>query len=590
MSSNIFTFVKARLQIIDVVQEYTNLKKAGLYWKGTCPFHHEKTASFTVSPHKGIFYCFGCHSGGDVITFIAKIENCSPLEAVQHLANRYNMTLPEGGSAMPSDADTHEKERYFTLCKLSAQWFHAMLQRTPIVLRYLETRALTPQTQQAFDIGYFPGGLANVRSYIAFMKQHNFLLEELIQASLLLEGKTVVYSPFEERLIFPIKDHLGRYCGFGGRIFRENDTRAKYYNSRENQFFAKGSLLFGLDSAKKSIQQHGSVFLVEGYIDCITMVQHGYHNTVATLGTACTVEHLTLLARYASRLFVLYDGDKAGHEAMMRMAELCWQASIDPYVVRLGSGEDPASFLTKGGNLDNLIANATDILVFFVETLGSSFTMQPLREKIRLARKIIATIAHIDDPLKQDILLQRTSKILDVPLVSLQRELRVAQEKSTPVKDSQNPAEQAPDPEPAGDQRLEKKIFFAILNNIQLFNAKLGTCLTNYLPQPLGVILTKLERAQEANPSVSFAAFFETLTLDEQQLVSSLILAGEQEVSPQEFAHLVAQLQRKYWKRLAHTMKVRLANAKRDADQNTVEKIMREFLELKQLLLSKNLE
>lgn len=586
---NAFTFIKNKLPILDVIQEYTTLKRAGLYWKGHCPFHHEKTASFTVSPHKGIFYCFGCNSGGDLITFISKIENCTAIEAVHHLAQRYTLTLPEL-TTPASQQESQEKERYFTLCKLMATWCNGMLQRAPQALRYLEERAINQQSQQHFLIGYFPGGLQGVQSLITYMKQHKFLADDLVKAGILQQGRTVLYSPFEERIMFPISDHLGRFCGFGGRIFKPEDTRAKYYNSRENQFFTKGSLLFGLDPAKKAIQQEGSVFLVEGYTDCIAMVQHGYKNTVATLGTACTVEHLTTLSRYAHRVMALYDGDKAGQEAILRLAELCWQASIEPYVIRLPSGEDPASFLKKEGRLKAYIDNATEILVFFVETLGGSFASQPLRDKLRLTRRIVHIIAKVEDQLKQDILLQRASNILEIPLASLERELHsTLQAAAKATQEGASSEETAAAEEDTSDQKLEKKIFFAIMNNVQLLNAKLGSFLPYFFPNAWGDILIKLMQEQATQPSLTFASFFSSLSSEEQHLVSSIMMAEEQEVQPQEFAHLVAQLQRKHWKRIIHALKAQLAEAKRNGNQEAIEKVMREFLELKQAVVHQDL-
>ena len=167
-------------------------------------------------------------------------------------------------------------------------------------------------------------------------------------AGILSESKNALYSPFEDRIMFPITDNLGRFCGFGGRTFMPQDERPKYYNSKENNFFTKGSLIFGLNVAKRDIQHKEIVFVVEGYMDCIAMAQHGYTNTVATLGTACTLEHLKQLSRYASYVYVLYDGDAAGQSAILRLTELCWNVNMDLKVIRLPRQEDPASFLAKG--------------------------------------------------------------------------------------------------------------------------------------------------------------------------------------------------------------------------------------------------
>ena len=331
---NLFSFIKAHVSILDVVGGYSSLKKAGLYWKGNCPFHNEKTASFTVSPHKEIFYCFGCNSGGDVISFIEKVENCSPIEAANHLIERYKLTPPENLKLSSSEVDTQVRDNYYDLCKAVSVWAHGHLLKNPTLLNYAQKRGISKESIVQFSLGYFPAGLAAVKGLIAKMQEQQFMPKDLLDANILSEGKTVLYSPFEDRLLFPIQDHLGRFCGFGG-IFKPHDQRPKYYNSRENEFFQKGSILFGLNNAKKNIQELEHAFLVEGYTDCIAMVQHGHKNTVATLGTACTPEHLKQLARYAKTLYVVYDADKAGHNAMLRLTELCWQVSLDLKVIYL---------------------------------------------------------------------------------------------------------------------------------------------------------------------------------------------------------------------------------------------------------------
>jgi DNA primase len=417
---NIFTFIKSRISIVDVINEYATLRKAGGYWKARCPFHHEKTGSFTVSPHKEIFYCFGCHKSGDVISFIADVENCSQIEAAKYIAERYQIELPED---LQSSHSQQEKNHYQDICTTVADWCHEHLKKSPSVLAYLNQRDITEQSIDYFKIGYFPSGLIAIKNLIHEMKNQNILVDDLIEAAIIAQGKTVLYSPFEERIIFPIADTMGNYCGFGGRIFKPNDQRPKYYNSHENDFFSKGSLLFGLDMAKKAIQETGHVFLVEGYTDCVAMAQHGYRNAVATLGTACTLQHLKLLARYANDVYVLYDGDAAGKQAILRLTQLCWQANTELKVIELPEGEDPASFLEKEGDLKALIAQAQDIFGFFIASMGTNFKTKSLNERVNLTRKLLETIASVDDALKADMLLQQAASTLGMPLATLTREM-----------------------------------------------------------------------------------------------------------------------------------------------------------------------
>ena len=590
---NVFTYLKQRVAILDVIGEYVSLKKAGLYFKGHCPFHHEKTASFTVSPHKEIFYCFGCHEGGDVITFISKVEHCTPFEAIKHLADRYNIDIPETllKEAHPGES-SEDKNRYFDLCEMVAHWCSENLKKSPSVMQYVLQRSISPESVDHFSIGYFPGGLQAINRLLNYARSHHILADDLLQANILAQGKSVLYSPFEERIIFPIKDHLGRFCGFGGRRFKEHDERAKYYNSRENQFFVKGSILFGLDSAKKAIQDKDEVFLVEGYTDCIAMVQHGYPNTVATLGTACTSTHLKTLSRYAQRLLVLYDGDKAGQDAILRLTELCWQVSMELSVICMPAGQDPASLLEKEQNLESYIAQAQDIFDFFISSLGTNFTSKSLSAKLRIARKIIGIIHKQEDALKQDILLQKTSKALDIPFNSLKQELEECREPVIPTEtedqNSELPQESHLNME-EGVPKLEKMIFFAIMNNTQLFNPDNEEYLLEYLPKPLNTLLEKLKNAKNSNQALTFTEYYGMLGSEEQLFVSKLLLEGELEPIQKDFDHLMIQLQKKHWKGIVSAIKTKLAQAKREENTEKMNTIMRDFLELKQKMIQKKL-
>jgi DNA primase len=589
---DLFNFIKSNVSILDLIQEYATLKKAGLYWKGRCPFHHEKTASFTVSPHREIFYCFGCHVGGDVISFVAKIENCSQKEAAQHLLERYQLTLPPSIQAFEPGTDTSKSfkqhEQYNAICKQVALWCHAQLRHYPSAFSYIQKRGISEKSIAAFTLGYFPGGLQSVKQLLQHMRTHNFLPHDLIEAQIISEGKSVLYSGFEDRLIFPIKDHLGRFCGFGGRVFKEQEQRAKYYNSRENSFFNKGSLLFGLDLAKKAIQDTEQAFLVEGYTDCIAMVDHGYPNTVATLGTACTVEHLKQLSRYAQTLYVLYDGDSAGQQAIMRLTELCWQVSLELKVISLPAKDDPASFLLAGNTLQPLIEHAKEIFHFFIGSLAHDFAQKPLQEKVNLTRKCIEAINRLDDPLKQDILLHRAATAFDIPIETLKQELA---RQAFPCKDPQSsplslePSQECTPEEPT--QLLEKKIFCAIVNNVQLLTKDNEQYLLRHLAPPLGTILSQLKDSLNEQGAVDFVIFFEKLSENHKQYVSKLVLESEEKIDPETFQQLVLQLHQKRWRATVQKIKAKLANT---LDPQEKAKIMQEFLALKEKMVQKNRE
>ena len=591
---NLFNYLKTRIAILDVVSEYATLKKAGLYWKGQCPFHQEKTASFTVSPHKEIFYCFGCHVGGDVINFISRMENCTQLEAAKHLIERYQIELPSTVGADLDLTTKNDDKHYYSMCQIITTWCNSQLLKSSEALTYLKKRGITAQSISQYAIGYMPGGIGQIKQFVADMAQQNILVDDLMQAHFISRGKNVLFSPYEERIIFPIADHIGRYCGFGGRIFKPHDTRAKYYNSHENEHFVKGALLFGIDRAKKEIQKANSVFLVEGYTDCVAMAQYGYLNTVATLGTACTLEHLKVLARYAQELFVLYDGDNAGQQAILRIGQLCWQASIDLKVISLPKGEDPASYLEKGLKLDDLIAQAQDIFTFFILTLGNQFERQTLGQKLQLTRKILEMIQKLDDPLKQDILLQKASGQLEIPFDSLKKELQRLQQPSpsfaVQATNRQHKKEESVS-EPVWPEitTLENKIFFSIMNNIQLINKDNEEFLITYLPHPLCDILKKLQNQKEKQPELGFIQFFEILNQVEQHCVSKTLLADQDNVQAPLFEQLLVQLQKKNWKIIVHDIKNKLEIAKQNGDNQQISQLMQDFSSLKKKIIGKML-
>jgi DNA primase len=635
---NIFTFIKSRVSIVDVINEYATLRKAGGYWKARCPFHHEKTGSFTVSPHKEIFYCFGCHKSGDVISFIADVENCSQIEAAKYIAERYQIELPED---LQSSHSQQDKNHYQDICTTVADWCHEQLKKSPSVLAYLNQRDITNESIDYFKIGYFPSGLLAIKNLIHEMKNQNILVDDLVEAAIIAQGKTVLYSPFEERIIFPIADTMGNYCGFGGRIFKPNDQRPKYYNSHENEFFSKGSLLFGLDMAKKAIQETGHVFLVEGYTDCVAMAQHGYRNAVATLGTACTLQHLKLLARYANDVYVLYDGDAAGKQAILRLTQLCWQANTELKVIELPEGEDPASFLEKGGDLNALIAQAQDIFGFFIASMGANFKTKSLNERVNLTRKLLETIASVDDALKADMLLQQAASTLGMPLATLIREMERIQNTAQRHPEEYNPSvrpealrgksyqnqdnskdnsdlspsrlrdERSNEPHDSKKQvgnssvrpeeleghleitensenpasLLEKKIFCAIINNAQLLNSTNEKYLTSYMPQPLRDILQKLNEYKSNNQSIAFVSFFDTLSSTHKQYVSRLLVEFEQDMTSELFDTLLLALQKQQWKVITLTIKDQLTQAKQAGDESKVAQILQDYLELKNKML-----
>ncbi|HAU30652.1 MAG: primase protein [candidate division TM6 bacterium GW2011_GWF2_43_17] len=580
MSSSLFDFVKSQVPILDVVREYVALKPAGNYWKGPSPFKQERVPSFTVTPTRGIYYCFSTATGGDVIDFVARVENCSPLEAAWHLVERYNIKVPEGVGTREDGARSYaEGQRHEVVCAFFAQWCGQQLRNSPDALMYVASRGLGDIVRQAFGIGFCPGGNAAVRRCIEDARSAGILAHELEASHLIKKGAHGTYLTFDDRIIFTIFTAHGRPCGFGGRVFRSGDDRAKYVNSQEHEFFNKRTLLYGFWQAKKVIQEAEAVYLVEGYTDCLAMVQHGYVNTVATLGTACSLEHVTQLARHARHIYLLYDGDEAGQRAMMRLVSLCWQVQLEPFVVSFPADDDPATFLAREGSLDALQEAPKPLFTFFVERLGRSFVNQSLARKLQAAREVFDAVALVPDRLQQNVLLQQAAEIFGVPVESLYQEFKTF-ERQLRSREARNPVSVQEVPGLALTV-LEKRILFAIMKNGPLVFSQEESLLPLILSPHALLLVQKLSAVGGSVDTVMRElegslrqTFLEVVT--EGEVVGSVLVSA-----------LRDEIFRRAWNIQLHDSKRELCKAQAAGDQERMVQALRRLQEAKDRMLSR---
>jgi len=582
---DLFNFIKQNVDITSVIGEYTSLKKAGsLYWKGRCPFHHENTPSFSVSPHKNIFYCFGCHENGDVINFIEKIEHLSAFEAAQHLAQRFNLEIPK---EVQSSTMHHAVDKnHYRLCHIVAQWCNDMLLKSPQALQYIKNRSISPATSSQFILGFFPSGPKGIQQLLAYVSNQGFSSSDLIEEHIIFQGNNGLYSPFEDRIIFPIKDHLGQTCGFGGRIFLPHDTRPKYYNSMETQHFKKGKLLFGFDLAKQEIHKQKSAFLVEGYTDCIAMHQHGFKNVVATLGTACSPEHLQQLAKHAQTMYLLYDADAAGKQAILRLTSSCWQLDLDLKVITLPAGQDPASLLEQGKSLAPYVASAIDIFSFFLQARGDGFGQESMKSQMTTVQELFELISQVSDSLKQNILLMKTAETLQIPLEIIKKEYtnrHTATQKNTKA-DTELSDNQ---PEKITYDKLEEQIVASIIHDPSLLTEQYETLLLACLSQNALKIVKKIIDYKKTHNSLSIENMSDVLNAEELEQTKSLLFTIESANIQLTFENLMLQFQKKYWKSIASHIKMKMAQAKKDNDLEEIQRLMDVFEKLKLELCKK---
>ncbi|HBS47626.1 TPA: DNA primase [Candidatus Dependentiae bacterium] len=591
---SLFNFLKSNLSILDVVGEYVSLKPAGSYHKGTCPFHSEKDASFTVSPDRGIFYCFGCHCSGDLISFVAKIENMTQLEAAKHLIDHFNITIPQTLEKEFSTTVANqksEKDRHSYICEAITNWLHQQLLVNKEALNYLTDRQISSKSIETFMVGYFPGGLKSVTNFITAMQSKNVMLKDLLEIGFLSQSGNIYYSPFEERIIFTIRDTLGRFVGFGGRIFKKNDERAKYYNSKESAHFQKGQLLFGFDLAKQKMKQQENAFLVEGYTDCVMMWQHGFENTVATLGTACNHDHLKLLSRFIKTLYVLYDGDKAGQKAILRLVDLCWNANLELKIIHLPEQHDPASFLQGKNDLQPLISNAKDIFEFFLETSTDAFQNKTISEKMEISEKIISVIAKIDNKFKKELLLSQAAATMQISLQTLKEFLRNEGHKRVESKQEEN-KENDNIPGHFNDiDQLEKKILFAILSKIDLNEPfSIEKELVSQFEMQIRYFLEKIDKVTDLQAGNRFTAFLEKLNTEERDWISyNMMINSDPQISFETFSQLIMQFQKQRWKVAVSNVKNQILAAQKMQDPLKLQELLKKFAYLKEEMKNKGI-
>ncbi|HZI59696.1 MAG TPA: DNA primase, partial [Pyrinomonadaceae bacterium] len=340
--------LKRQADIVRVIQDYVQLKKKGANWMACCPFHKEKTPSFSVSPAKEIFYCFGCHKGGSVFNFVMEIERVAFPEAIKIVADKIGMPLPKLIDDSRFEARRQESDEVVELNSWALDWWEKQLESSAegrIARDYLNQRELTDETQKTFRLGY---AIDSWDALSTYLRQKGATQQQIERSGLVVkkdEGGS--YDRFRGRLMFPVFDHQGRPIAFGGRTLKNED--AKYINSPETAAYVKGRNLFGLNLTRDEIRRSGFAILVEGFLDLIVPYQSGVKNIVASLGTALTSDQVKLISRFARKVVVNYDGDRAGVQAAKKSIEILLAEDLEVKVLVLPDGADPDEYIRKFG-------------------------------------------------------------------------------------------------------------------------------------------------------------------------------------------------------------------------------------------------
>ena len=411
----------ARNPIEDVVGQYVSLKRSGSNLFGLCPFHGEKTASFSVAPDKGIYYCFGCHKGGGVINFQMEVEGLSYPDAVRALAKRVGMEVPEDEQYQ---SRYRQQERLWALHKEAARFFHSQLY-APVgraALEYAFGRGMSKSILTTFGVGYAPD---TWDSLVKAMRAKGYTEQELKDSGLVTVSQKNgnLFDRFRDRLMFPIIDVRGNVIGFGGRIISNDKDTAKYLNSPETMIFNKRKNLFGLNLAKKTKQDH--LILVEGNIDVVALHQYGFDNAIASLGTSLTEEQAALMTRYTDQVVLIYDGDKAGQNATQRAIPILEKAGLQVKVLQIKDAKDPDEFLKKFGadKFKILLEGSANRVEYQLNSIRRKYDLREDDQKIKFVHEAAEMICTLGSAVQREVYGGRVAEAAGISADAMKMEI-----------------------------------------------------------------------------------------------------------------------------------------------------------------------
>jgi len=404
--------IKNRLDIVDVIGGYLKLKKSGKDYKALCPFHGEKTPSFFVSPSKQIWHCFGCNLGGDIFSFVMQMERVEFADALRALAKKAGVILKKEDPQLVS-----QRSKVYEICEEAAEFYGKNLEKNKNVLDYLiKNRKISTESIKNFKIGY---ALDSWDSLYEHLTSIGYKIDDVEKAGLIIKsekpGGESYYDRFRKRIIFPICDTSGQIVGFTGRIFEGDESTAKYVNSPETLIFNKSQILYGLDKAKTEIRKEDKCILVEGQIDLIMSHQAGVKNSVATSGTALTLDHLQIIKRYTDNLVLAFDTDTAGEAATKKGIGLALRAEFNVRVIVLHGAKDPADIIKENPEAwIKAIENAKPIMEFYFENTFSKYNLDKLEDKRQIAKELLPPIKMLANEIERSDWLKELASRLNV--------------------------------------------------------------------------------------------------------------------------------------------------------------------------------
>lgn len=537
--------ISNRLEIEEVVGDFVSLKRKGQYLWACCPFHNEKTPSFSVTPAKGIYKCFGCGAAGDAIQFVMDLEGYSYLEAMKYLAKKYGIEIQEEEQTDEQVQKQNERESLFIALNFAAEYYKGILWNHPdgktIGLTYFKERGITEKAVNKFDLGF---SLEQWDGLTKAAVEKGYSVDILEKAGLLIKKEERQYDRFRGRAIFPIHNITGKVIAFGARILKPDKKQPKYVNSPETEVYHKGKIVYGIYQAKQAIRQEENCYLVEGYTDVISLYLAGVENVVSSSGTSLTEEQIKLVGRYTENITVLFDGDAAGVKASLRGIDMILEGGLNVKAVVFPEGEDPDSYSRKLGSTafkQYLKDKAQDFITFKTELFAKEAEGDPIK-KADTIREIVASVAKIPDPVKRAVYLKQCSSLLEI----------------------------------------DESVLVSELNKIQILKNKDKRQQNTEIAEVDELVLPEVEKSFDVNQSIA---------LQERESVRLLISYGhnKMEESYHLYDHLLSELDDIEFKtpiyfRIINLFKKELSNGKVvDADyliKNADEEIKKEVIDL----------
>ncbi len=566
--------IRQRADIVGLISEYVALKKAGRNHLGSCPFHKEKTPSFTVNSEKQIFYCFGCGQGGNVYSFLMKINNMTFPEAVRHLAGKLGIALPRTFSEDEEKRRSGLKQELYRVNTLARDYFARLLfaDAGKSGREYLRKRGIREEVVREFKLGYAPPAWRYLRDFFQRRGTNLSLVEK--SGLIISKEKGDYYDRFRGRLIFPIEDIQGNVVAFGGRIIGEGEP--KYLNSPESPVYIKGNNLYGLNRSRDDIRKTDGAIVVEGYFDFLSLWNAGIRNAVATLGTAMTTHHADLIKRYTINVYTLFDPDQGGKKALERSISLFLGRNMHARVVVLPEGRDPDDFVRSSGRkaLEDILSGARSAVDYYIDEMIG--TRKTLEENLASLREAIPFMAQIDDPVERNLFVKRVAERLQVDEALLKKEVgkTPGAEEKPAVEGASRPGRSMVDP-------VELSLIYMMVEKpARIDQARDQRVLDFFSNRELRKVGQSLEELRQANRIVSVADFIEGLAdgAAKRKLLEYAFSdrPGDERIAERVFVDAVKKVKTRWYREKHKELKTKLIRAQERGDAELCHQLLEE--------------